>query len=394
MHDVAMTIEPWADAQLSTELLRLAQGGENETVEFKREFPRQARDLAKEIAAFASTSGGRLLLGVADDGSIPGVEKAQEAAVRDDLGKRIVGVCQIIEPPVRPRIAWACANGVGVLVITVDKGSEPLYYVDSRAYIRHDTVSRPAKPAEVRAALTASAHLEAEDGGKNHPELSALADVLANVRRWCDTDAEMRSLKPWVEEWSVDAECYASKLHDLSVSDWAMKNHTDGRLEAVAEKLDEVAQFQHYLGGGDSFDDVCGAAGSAATELMRDLVDPVEVSAEDQRQVLDAIAKHARKLTQLWGRAGKDIFDGRVEKAQQETYGIGKQIATWTYFRLSLVPEDVLSDLRRIGLGLLQLVAMRVYIDGGASLQRIVDDALILVNSLNAKVEDFPKLVP
>lgn len=393
MHDLTMTIEPWADAQLSAELLRLAQGGESETVEFKREFPKQARDLAKEIAAFASTSGGRLLLGVADDGSILGVEKAQEAVVRDDLGKRIVGVCQITDPPVRPRIAWASANGVGVLVITVDKGSEPPYYVDSRAYIRHDTVSRPATPAEVRAALTASDQLEAEEGKRNHPELSALADVLANVRRWCDTDAEMRGLTPWVEEWSVDAEFYASKLRDLSVSDWAMKHHTNGRLEAVAEKLDEVAQFQHYLGGGDSFDDVCGAAGSAATELMRDLVDPVEVSAEDQRQVLDAIAKHARKLTQLWGRAGKDIFDGRVEKAQQETYGIGKQIATWTYFRLSLVPEDVLSDLRQIGLAFFQLVAMRVYMDGGASLQRIVDDALTLVNSLNTKVEDFPKLV-
>lgn len=69
-----MTIEPWADAQLSEDIPRLAQGGESETVEFKRELPKQVRDLAKEIAAFASSSGGRLLLGVADDGSIPGVE--------------------------------------------------------------------------------------------------------------------------------------------------------------------------------------------------------------------------------------------------------------------------------------------------------------------------------
>ena len=384
-----MTIEPWADAQLSEDIPRLAQGGESETVEFKRELPKQVRDLAKEIAAFASSSGGRLLLGVADDGSIPGVENAHDPSVRDDLGRRIVGVCQIIDPPVRPQIGWTSANGLGVLVITVEKGSEPLYYVDSRAYIRHGTVYRPATASEVRAALTASMPGEAAEGPKNHPELSALADVLANVRRWSDTDSEMRSLKPWIEDWSADAEVYASKLRDLSVSDWAIESHVNERLEATAEKLDEVAQFRHYLGEGENFNDVCNSAGFAAAELMRDLVDPIEVSDETQRKVLEAIAKLARKLTQMWDRANKEIFDGRVEKAQQETYGIGQQIATWTYFRLSVVPESTLADLRRIGLSLLQLVSMRVYMDGGASLQRIVDDAQTLVKELNANVESF-----
>ena len=124
---------------------------------------------------------------------------------------------------------------------------------------------------------------------------------------------------------------------------------------------------------------------------MRELVDPVEISQETQREVLEAVAKLARKLAQMWERAGKEIFDGRVEKAQQETYGIGQQIAKWTYFRLSLLPESTLLDLRRIGLGLLQLVSMKVYMDGGASLQRIVDDAQVLVHELKASVEDFPR---
>lgn len=137
--------------------------------------------------------------------------------------------------PVRPQIGWTSANGLGVLVITVEKGSEPLYYVDSRAYIRHGTVYRPATASEVRAALTASMPGEAAEGPKNHPELSALADVLANVRRWSDTDSEMRSLKPWIEDWSADAEVYASKLRDLSVSDWAIESHVNERLEATAE---------------------------------------------------------------------------------------------------------------------------------------------------------------
>ncbi|KLD70763.1 AlbA family DNA-binding domain-containing protein [Xanthomonas pisi] len=383
-----MTIEPWADAQLSEALPRIAQCGESESVEFKRELPKQVRDLAKEIAAFASSGGGQLLLGVADDGSIPGIANAHDPAVRDDFERRVVGVCQIIDPPVRPQINWASVNGGGVLVVTVKKGSESLYYVDSRAYIRHGTVSRPATPAEIRAALVSG---EPAEGAKNHPELSALADVLANVRRWSDTDAEMRSLKPWVDEWSADAENYASKLSDLSVTDWAVESRVNEKLDATAEKLDELAQFRHYLGGGDSFDDVSNAAGFAAAELMRELVDPVQVSEETQREVLETVAKLARKLAQIWDRAGKEIFDGRVEKAQQETYGVGQQIAKWTYFRLSLLPESTRLDLRRIGLGLLQLVSMRVYMDGGASLQRIVDDAQVLVNELKSSVESFPR---
>jgi ATP-dependent DNA helicase RecG len=386
-----MTIEPWANSQLSADLPGLANGGENETVEFKREMPRQARDLAKEIAAFASTRGGQLLLGVDDSGSIVGIPNAHDPATRDDFGKRIVGVCQIIDPPVRPDISWASANGVGVLVINVEKGAEPLYFVDSRAYIRHDTVSRPATPAEVRAAIAPSAAGVTVAETKNHPELSALADALANIRRWSDTDSEMRSLKPWVEEWSTEAGLYASKLRDLAVSNWATETHADERLEAMADKLDEVAQFQHYLSGGRSFDEACEVAGSAATDLMRDLVDPVQVSGETQHQVLEAIAKHARKLAQAWARASKNIFDGRVERAQQEAYEIGKQITKWSYFRISLVSDSTLSDLRRIGLCLVQLAARRVYMDGGASLQHIVDEAQVLVNDLNANIKSFPR---
>jgi ATP-dependent DNA helicase RecG len=201
----------------------------------------------------------------------------------------------------------------------------------------------------------------------------------------------MRSLKPWVDEWSVDAEVYASQLRDLSVSEWAIELRVSERLEATAEKLEEVAQFRNYPGGSGNFDDVCNSAGFAAAELMRELVDPVEVSEETQREVLEAVSRLARKLAQMWDRAGKEIFDGRVEKAQQETYGIGQQIAKWTYFRLSLLPESTLLDLRRIGHGLIHLVSMQVYIDGGASLQRIVDDAQVLVNELKASVDSFPK---
>ena len=51
------------------ELNQLASLGEGPSLEFKRKVPRPER-IAKEVIAFANTRGGRLLLGVDDDGTI------------------------------------------------------------------------------------------------------------------------------------------------------------------------------------------------------------------------------------------------------------------------------------------------------------------------------------
>lgn len=55
----------------------LAQTGEGTYLEFKRTIP-SAEKIAREIAAFANTSGGTLLIGVDDDKSLVGVEGYQE----------------------------------------------------------------------------------------------------------------------------------------------------------------------------------------------------------------------------------------------------------------------------------------------------------------------------
>lgn len=59
------------------ELSRLVQLGEGLTLEFKTKVPKAER-IAKEVIAFANTSGGRLLIGVDDDGAIKGVRDSSE----------------------------------------------------------------------------------------------------------------------------------------------------------------------------------------------------------------------------------------------------------------------------------------------------------------------------
>ena len=55
------------------ELRRLVSHGESETLEFKRKVAHPEK-IVKEIVAFANTKGGKLLIGVSDDGTIPGVK--------------------------------------------------------------------------------------------------------------------------------------------------------------------------------------------------------------------------------------------------------------------------------------------------------------------------------
>lgn len=59
---------------LKTELLEIIANGENSGVEFKRDDIRQEQ-LAKEIVAMLNLNGGKVLLGVEDDGSISGLQR-------------------------------------------------------------------------------------------------------------------------------------------------------------------------------------------------------------------------------------------------------------------------------------------------------------------------------
>ncbi len=79
---------------LRAELLEIIGNGENSGVEFKRDDIRPEQ-LAKEVVAFANLQGGRVFLGVEDDGTILGIqrENAQEwvlNVLRDKVHPQII----------------------------------------------------------------------------------------------------------------------------------------------------------------------------------------------------------------------------------------------------------------------------------------------------------------
>lgn len=114
------------------EYISLIQQGESETIEFKREFPSSASDIAKEVAAFANNKGGLIFIGVSDTGDVVGVQQP------DKIIQRVTGVVRQCDPPLQPQIRVERFEGKSFVVIQVSRHNVPVS-VDGKFYIRVGT---------------------------------------------------------------------------------------------------------------------------------------------------------------------------------------------------------------------------------------------------------------
>lgn len=144
------------------ELLQLIAAGENSGVEFKRGDLRPEQ-LAKEAVALANFQGGRVLIGVADDGTVTGIQ-------RDDLERWVMDAVfgQAVHPMLLPFYEEVqVEDGLRVAVATVTQGVTKPYVVRRRGrediYIRVGSTSQRAS-REQQARLFAA-------GGLIHTEM-------------------------------------------------------------------------------------------------------------------------------------------------------------------------------------------------------------------------------
>ncbi len=126
------------------ELNNIILAGEGPTVEFKERF---TPDIAREIAAFANAGGGLLLLGVADDSTVVGVDEPLRA-----VEERIMNLCRNnIKPPVTPQVEEVALGEGRVVVIRVPEGAQKPYTANDICYVRAGSTTRRARPEELRA---------------------------------------------------------------------------------------------------------------------------------------------------------------------------------------------------------------------------------------------------
>lgn len=147
---------------LKSELLQLIGNGENSGLEFKRDDVRPEQ-LAREIVALANLKGGRVLLGVEDDGRISGIRRENlEEWVMDTVFGRLVHPLLL---PFYEEVA--VDHGLRVAVIGLTEGTAKPYAVrhnDREAvYVRVGSTSRRATREQLARLF--------ESGGMLHAEL-------------------------------------------------------------------------------------------------------------------------------------------------------------------------------------------------------------------------------
>lgn len=113
---------------------RLISEGEHVHQDFKFEIS-DARKIAKSISAFANTEGGRLLVGVKDNGKIAGVRSEEEIYMIEAAAQRYC------TPPVTIHTYIHKVEGKDVLEAVIEENTQkPVYALDEnerkRAYIR------------------------------------------------------------------------------------------------------------------------------------------------------------------------------------------------------------------------------------------------------------------
>lgn len=113
------------------------QGEESIRLEFKSELPKN-KQIVKTIIGFCNQHGGKLILGVEDDGTICGLTENDAIKIMADLEKSIY---ETTSPPIIPKVFLQRIDDKVLLVIEVSEGMNKPYYhyadgLENGTYIR------------------------------------------------------------------------------------------------------------------------------------------------------------------------------------------------------------------------------------------------------------------
>ena len=127
---------------------KLVSEGEHIHQDFKFEIS-DARKIAKSLSAFANTEGGRLLVGIKDNGKIAGIRSEEEIYMIE------AAAGMYCKPPIEIDTKTYIAEGKTILEVQINEiRNKPIYAIDeenkSKAYIRIKDENILASPVHLR----------------------------------------------------------------------------------------------------------------------------------------------------------------------------------------------------------------------------------------------------
>ncbi|HJW86975.1 MAG TPA: RNA-binding domain-containing protein [Candidatus Brocadiaceae bacterium] len=113
-----------------TELLKIIDRGEDGANQFKADF-HNVDSLAAEMVAFSNSGGGRIFIGVADDGRIAGLARTDMGRINQLVSN---AASQSVRPPINPRTENVAFPDGLITIVTIPSGiSKP--YMDNNGAI-------------------------------------------------------------------------------------------------------------------------------------------------------------------------------------------------------------------------------------------------------------------
>lgn len=384
----------WSDEELSRQISVLRDRGEGQHLEFIAAYPENGHELSKEIAAFASSNAGTILIGVADDGALLGIDEAHEASGRDLLSRRLEGVCSgNVRPSITPVIRWGIEAGKVILAIEVPRGSQPIYYSKNTPYVRHLSQSRPAQPHEVIERVEAwlgTRPISSHDDGHSQ-FISDLASRLIDALISTD-EIEDRDVNPWLDMLRSEYSGIAADLRSMAAGEQARTHGVDTELKEIADLLDRAAKHRLYLGR-ESWDELISLVTKAKEKaglLKAREIDSLPLGGESEKEVDALLNRISRELADLDERAQEMANDGRIEEVQSEASRLGRILLLLSYYKLDFLGADFSSRLRESARKLHLLETERLFIDGGASMRKILGELHTLQMAIGQLIAEAP----
>lgn len=145
---------------------------EGNVVEFKREY---TDDIKYTVIAFANTDGGKIYLGINNDGSVCGVSNVDDTMLR---------VTNMVRDTVRPDVTMfmncnvEVIDGKQVVVVTIQRGTARPYYLHGKGvrpegvYVRQGSSSVPASEAAILRMIKETSNDSYEDERSLNQELT------------------------------------------------------------------------------------------------------------------------------------------------------------------------------------------------------------------------------
>lgn len=185
------------------EIIEIRSQGESSFLEFKEE-AFHPDSLAKEIVAFANYEGGRILIGLKDDGTVSGVTDLK-------VEEKIANICRNnIVPAIIPTIEKNVIENETIFIITINKGLHKPYKVKktNKFYIRVGSTSvEPTNEELIRLFQTS---------GQLHFEVSPVIGTTLNdldelkfrdyCRNYRDIDLDLENISQFLYNWQFTDE--------------------------------------------------------------------------------------------------------------------------------------------------------------------------------------------